>query len=127
MARNPDQQKGALGRFVRREQRPQVKDGKSTGSSVGLGDPNYVYRLFEKPSDTPEGKGRDKRLARLRDMGYVHTVKETESDLLLACPREEREKRAATAAARSKAFLERPGDDGDTISIEKERGLDLDE
>ena len=126
MRRNPDQPKGAGGRFVRKEQRPQVRDGKSTGSPVGVDDPNFVYRLFEKPSDTPDGKGRDKRLAELKDMGYVHVVRETHAELLLACPREAREKRAAAAIARSDAFLDRPGSDGDTISIEKERGLGLD-
>ena len=126
MPRNPDQPKGAGGRFVRKEQRPQVRDGNPTGSPIGVDDPNFVYRLFEKPSDTPDGKGRDKRLAELKDMGYVHVVRETEAELLLACPKEAREERAATAIARSNAFLDRPGSDGDTISIEKERGLDLD-
>ncbi len=126
MIRNPDQPKGAGGRYVRKEQRPQVRDGKPTDSPVGVDDPNFAYRSFEKPSDTPDGKGRDKRLAELKDMGYVHIVRETEAELLLACPREARDKREATAIARSNAFLERPGDDGDTISVEKERGLGLD-
>ena len=88
MARNPDQPKGAGGRFVRKEQRPQVRDGKSTGSPIGVDDPNFVYRLFEKPSDPPDGKGRDKRLAELKDMGYVHVVRQPPEEVPLACPGE---------------------------------------
>ena len=120
---NPDQTRDQGGMFARKEHTPVFKDGKATGkSTVGLNDPNYVYRHYEKPSDSEHGKGRDARLARLKGFGYVHVALETDAYLILACPRAEREKREKAGREKSAKYLAARDSDGDTITIEKTRG-----
>ena len=78
---------------IKNEERPDAKSASQneTKSPIGLENPDYVYREFSKEKAMAElnrpGKFRDK-------YGY-QVVSETETRVVMACPRAEHEARVA--------------------------------
>ena len=121
MRRNPDQPKGAGGRFVtRKEQRPDpTREQSSTVGTIGLDNPEYHYRTLGKDKITEEYD----RTGRHKESGYT-VVSEGPRRVVVACNREDHEARIAASQKESEDRLapyER-SEDGKTDFIKREMG-----
>ena len=107
------------------EQRPDTLSVSKSDAKIRMDDPSYVYREFSNEKPLADLN----RVGRFKDKYGYEVVSKNETRTVMACKKEDHEKRQAASRAKSESFLQAPGNSmsGDGMvthidSFETEKG-----